>query len=896
MSSKETVANALCQLETIFLGGNYHDENLCTSLNIVRNELQEIDKQSNSISSDVKNQLLLVLQSFEVNLFRQCLLRIFAEMSSTIVFTFFDTIRFQLMIDLETNPSMSDFYLKISLAWLTNDSTINYLIQKSLPSSNEMNIDEQFLNLFCCISTRAVFYKTSGSSSLCVSRKTTPTFFESTDTTDRLLRAFITYLNGYFIDDRQHSESVTLILKWLLNMADIYGYIPYFVKTNYPEAILEWMKKTRDYNDKISLETWFLVINIFYNFARHRIGVKALNKLKALDILKEWKNRYFTELPSTDMMKTFEDTVLAYYLLYVLLLEPKEMKQERISSIENVLDHIIERTVQAFNSSQFNCGLYNVTEYLAGLAKLGVNDKFLLYFISKDGILDLFIRKFLEFNQSCTRNDNVESTDLNTLICASLYTIFWSISFQSDYSTKLKENNEFIEFVQQVSTNESTDENIVAMKRAAKGILFNLDLIQTDLQPIDDTDTDDDHVKAMISYAHKDTKLCQTLVSKLEGRVRGDVWVDFIKLQPPYEDDWEEIACAITQCDVVLMLVTENYCTSKSCRREVIHADKRNKRIIPIYQGKEYQPEDWFEIRVGSATFVRFGDGKSDEKVMETLLNLIHATDKRKRSFNKTTSHEAPTSINQQQTVAYIVPSPVLSVSPVLPRTQPISSPMMENLRPQAMRFESTSDTTPNQSLPTINRKPVEQWTNAELLNFLQLPPTMLDLSSGQAALTYIRLLTNDDSLVDEYETRMRHRGFSRDQFANAITSLRSLRSLSNIEETSTLLPNQWTYEEIKCWFRQNLLSDYLFNIFTFDNGDEFLTYATLVTQTPTRIDVEYDRLKSLIQNRYNPQDPFALDEYARFVNAMKKLIIRSQSSSSISSHTTEEPAQCTIS
>ncbi|CAF4833211.1 unnamed protein product, partial [Rotaria socialis] len=104
----------------------------------------------------------------------------------------------------------------------------------------------------------------------------------------------------------------------------------------------------------------------------------------------------------------------------------------------------------------------------------------------------------------------------------------------------------------------------------------------------------------------------------------------------------------------------------------------------------------------------------------------------------------------------------------------------------------------------------------------------MLDLSSGQAALTYIRLLTNDDSLVDEYETRMRHRGFSRDQFANAITSLRSLRSLSNIEETSTLLPNQWTYEEIKCWFRQNLLSDYLFNIFTFDNGDEFLTYATL--------------------------------------------------------------------
>ncbi|CAF5183027.1 unnamed protein product, partial [Rotaria magnacalcarata] len=48
-------------------------------------------------------------------------------------------------------------------------------------------------------------------------------------------------------------------------------------------------------------------------------------------------------------------------------------------------------------------------------------------------------------------------------------------------------------------------------------------------------------------------------------------------------------------------------------------------------------------------------------------------------------------------------------------------------------------------------------------------------------------------------------------------------------------------------------------------------------------MDAEYERLKSLIQNRYNTQDTFALDEYARFVNAMKKLIIRSQSSSSSS-------------
>ncbi|CAF3975694.1 unnamed protein product [Rotaria sordida] len=895
MTVSETVPNVFRQLETNLLDGNYYDEKLYDLLKIVHDQLQEIEKKSNSMSIDEKQQFLFMFQSFEVNLLRQFFIQFSSKISSSFVSTLLDIIRLQLIIDMETNSLMSDCYFKISLIWLTTDSTINYLTEKKFSISNESSIDEQLFNLFCYIGSRAVYYKTSGSSSMCVSRKTTPTFFELTNTTDRLLRAFIIYLNSYFLDDRQHSESDILILKWLLNMADIYGFIPYFVNTGYPEAILEWMKKIRHAEKQISLEIWLLVINILYNFARHWIGIKVLNKLKTLTILKEWKNRYFSELPSNDMMKTFEEILVAYYLLYVLLLEPREMKKGNMTSIQTVLDHIIDRTIQAFNSSEFNCGLYNVSEYLAGLAKLVANDKFLLYIISKDNIFDLFFQKFLEFNHLCTRNSNIESNDLHGLICSSLYTIFWSISFQSDYYLKLKNNDEFIQFIEQMSKTESNNEHIVTMRRAAKGILFNLDLVQTDLQPIDNNiEIDYDHVKVMISYAHKDTKLCQQLVNKLQNRVQGDIWVDFIKLKPPYEDDWEEIACAITQCDVILMIVTENYCTSKSCRREVIHADKRNKRIIPIYQGKEYQPEDWFEIRVGSATFVRFGDNKSDEIVMETLLNLIHAKDKTKRSLNREKLHQTPTLTSQQQTIQSIVLHPILPISPVLSPTRLISNPIIDTLTIQSVSHSSTPDIIPSLTLPSVNTKPIEQWTNVDLQQLLQLPSSILDLSSGQALLAYIRLLSNEDALFDEYETCMRHRGLSREQFANLIGSLISLRSLYNIEETSNLSPDQWTYEEIKCWFRQNRLSDYLFDTFTFVDGTEFLIYAKLVTESSIRMDAEYDRLRSRIQSRNNGQDIFQLDEYARFINALKKLLIRFQSSSS--SNTTQESAQCTIS
>ncbi|CAF0978079.1 unnamed protein product [Rotaria sordida] len=239
MTVSETVPNVFRQLETILLDGNYYDEKLYDLLKIVHDQLQEIEKKSNSMSIDEKQQFLFMFQSFEVNLLRQFFIQFSSKISSSFVSTLLDIIRLQLIIDMETNSLMSDCYFKISLIWLTTDSTINYLTEKKFSISNESSIDEQLFNLFCYIGSRAVYYKTSGSSSMCVSRKTTPTFFELTNTTDRLLRAFIIYLNSYFLDDRQHSESDILILKWLLNMADIYGFIPYFVKTGYPEAILE---------------------------------------------------------------------------------------------------------------------------------------------------------------------------------------------------------------------------------------------------------------------------------------------------------------------------------------------------------------------------------------------------------------------------------------------------------------------------------------------------------------------------------------------------------------------------------------------------------------------------------------------------------------------------------
>ncbi|CAF2187676.1 unnamed protein product [Rotaria magnacalcarata] len=317
-----------------------------------------------------------------------------------------------------------------------------------------------------------------------------------------------------------------------------------------------------------------------------------------IDTLKQWKEQYALRLPVVeDDNKYDKDILINYYLAYLALLEPKELKKESISNVQTVLDYILEQTIQAFNSANLFCGPYNDCEFLQGLAKMVVNDTFLIYIISRENIYELFIEKFILFNAVC------ESTILNTIICSSLYTIIWSISFQPEYSMKLKSNDKLISTVEQRVKNQSNDEYALEMKRVAKGILFNLDYLQMEAQATAvDPNSDDNQIKVMVSYAHRDVTFCKKIVTELQIHFKGDIGVDFNKLSVSHEDDWEDIAKAISQCDVILMIVTENYCSSKSCRREVIHADKRNKRMIPIYQGNDYKVEDWFEIRAGSAT------------------------------------------------------------------------------------------------------------------------------------------------------------------------------------------------------------------------------------------------------------------------------------------------------
>ena len=87
-------------------------------------------------------------------------------------------------------------------------------------------------------------------------------------------------------------------------------------------------------------------------------------------------------------------------------------------------------------------------------------------------------------------------------------------------------------------------------------------------------------IKIFISYSRKDIAFARVLHDSLTKN-ELDVWIDWNDIIP--SSDWkEEIFRAIESVDVFVYIVSKNSVKSQVCNLEIAHAQKNNKRIIPI--------------------------------------------------------------------------------------------------------------------------------------------------------------------------------------------------------------------------------------------------------------------------------------------------------------------------
>lgn len=86
--------------------------------------------------------------------------------------------------------------------------------------------------------------------------------------------------------------------------------------------------------------------------------------------------------------------------------------------------------------------------------------------------------------------------------------------------------------------------------------------------------------KVFISYSRKDIDFAKRLTGELQ-KSGLDFWIDWDGI-PPTVDWWREIEKGIEDADIFLFLISPDSSASKVCGKEIDHAVKNGKRLIPL--------------------------------------------------------------------------------------------------------------------------------------------------------------------------------------------------------------------------------------------------------------------------------------------------------------------------
>ncbi len=129
-----------------------------------------------------------------------------------------------------------------------------------------------------------------------------------------------------------------------------------------------------------------------------------------------------------------------------------------------------------------------------------------------------------------------------------------------------------------------------------------------------------------ISYSRKDLAFAQKIVDALAAN-NLDTWIDWKSI--PKGEDWEqEIYRGIEEADAFLFLISPDSVVSEMCNKEIVHAYKNGKRILPIVLRDTNKKDFLDEVaknEISKRNWIFCRDGQDDfNKVIEETHKTIH--------------------------------------------------------------------------------------------------------------------------------------------------------------------------------------------------------------------------------------------------------------------------------
>lgn len=138
-----------------------------------------------------------------------------------------------------------------------------------------------------------------------------------------------------------------------------------------------------------------------------------------------------------------------------------------------------------------------------------------------------------------------------------------------------------------------------------------------------------------VSYSRKDINFAGKIVLAL-AEEKLDTWIDWKSI--PKGEEWEqEIYRGIEGADAFLFLISPDSVRSRMCRKEIRHAVRNNKRIIPIviHIADDKIPHDISKIKKPNWIYCQEGIDDFNTAIAQTV-NTIHTDYKWLRFHNET--------------------------------------------------------------------------------------------------------------------------------------------------------------------------------------------------------------------------------------------------------------------
>ena len=395
--------------------------------------------------------------------------------------------------------------------------------------------------------------------------------------------------------DQLVSESLILILLVIQNFAEFHeqfcvtcatetGVIPLCLESSKQlESMLKSLADRSGERPVRAIRVLGCCFNILYNMARKTEEVKPTVDYEAKETLVYFAK---SDIP-----------IVAPLALLSLAYVADEESNQLVLADEEILVNLTSLLKRANDSERRKFDGFSVRELAEGLSHLAINDTNKRV-LGQKGAIQVLVAMVT------TSSDNREK--------ASAVKALWMLAFDDNNKSLIAQQEGALDTLRQLQHSEDPD-----VQKGAAGALWEIEGKTARKQAEETREVSGDHV--MISYQWDFQEVLVEVKNKLQASGYR-VWMD---LEQMGGSTLETMAKAVENASVILVCVSQRYKESPNCRSEAEYAYQLRKDIIPLMMERNYRPDGWLGMIVGTKLWIDFRNSYGVEAGVGKLLREL---------------------------------------------------------------------------------------------------------------------------------------------------------------------------------------------------------------------------------------------------------------------------------